>query len=134
MARLLNRFLGGILSYLTFLVPRRRTLWVFGSWFGRQFSDNSKYLFLYVSRSMPEVDAVWLSRDKRIVKEIRALGFRAHTLWSPAGVRASLRAGTTFISQSLDDVNAYLVGRSNLVQLWHGTPLKKIGLDSRHVI
>ena len=36
--------------WLSFLFPRDKRIWLFGSTFGRRFADNPRYLYLYVSQ------------------------------------------------------------------------------------
>lgn len=44
-------FVGDIAYLMTFLLPKNRNLWVFGSWLGEEYTDNSKYLFEYVCKN-----------------------------------------------------------------------------------
>ena len=62
--------------WMSFLVPRDRKLWLFGSTFGRRFADNPKYLYLYVSQHKKElgVRPVWISHDKSIVSMLSKKG------------------------------------------------------------
>lgn len=43
---------------------------------------------------------------------------------------ATARAGVLVVTHGLGDVNRYAVSGGFVVQLWHGIPLKRIGLDS----
>ncbi len=56
---------------LSFVVPKKKGLCVFGSMFGNAFSGNTKYVF------MAAKDAVWLTRSSQIAAEVRARGGRA---------------------------------------------------------
>jgi len=51
------------------LGPKDKNLWVFGSWFGNKFADNSKYLYLYVKRHHLEIRAIWLTCNLELVKK-----------------------------------------------------------------
>jgi hypothetical protein len=42
-------------------------VWIFGAWYGRKFSDNSKYLFFYVSTCHPEIKAIWLTHNRQVL-------------------------------------------------------------------
>jgi len=114
------------------LVPKDKNLWVFGSWFGNKFADNSKYLFLSVKKYHPEIRPVWLSRNPKVVSELREMGCEAYTTYSIKGFFLSMRAGAVVVSTGLSDVNRYAISKSKKVQLWHGTPLKKIGYDNTY--
>ena len=73
------KFLAHLICYciypFSFLFPRSKRKWAFGSFRGA-FNDNAKYLFIHVSQQMPEIDAVWLSISKSTVKEIQEKGER----------------------------------------------------------
>lgn len=109
------------LFLLSFVVPKKKGLCVFGSTFGASFSGNTKYLFLAMS------DGVWLTRSPEVAARVAALGRRAERFapW------LLLRAEYIFINATANDVwePAFLFGRFQIVQLWHGTPIKKIALD-----
>ena len=109
-------------------VPRRKNIWIFGSWDGRKFADNPKYLFLYVYHKQPEITGVWLSRNKTILADLRARGYKAYYMHSLRGILYSMRASCIIFSVGVSDVNLYTTKGTKSVQLWHGTPLKKIEL------
>ena len=111
------------------LVQKDKNLWVFGSWFGSKFADNSKYLFLYVKKHQPKIRPVWLTRSSELLKKLREKGYEAYKTYSINGFLYSIKAGCIIMSVGLDDVNRFTTLRSKKVQLWHGTPLKKIGYD-----
>jgi len=107
------------------------SLWIFGSWFGQKFADNSKYLFLYVQQAHPEIRPVWLAHNPCVVSDLRSRGYEAYMAYSVKGFLLSMRATAVVVSTGLVDVNRYAIGRAKKIQLWHGTPLKKIGYDDR---
>jgi CDP-glycerol glycerophosphotransferase (TagB/SpsB family) len=108
------------------VVPRRRDIWIFGSWDGTKFADNPKYLFLYVYYKQPEITGVWLSRNKTILADLRARGYKAYYMHSLRGILCSMRASCIIFSVGVSDVNLYTTKGTKSVQLWHGTPLKKL--------
>ena len=115
---------------ISFLFPRNRNLWIFGCWDGQKFADNPKYLFLYVKRNHPEIRAIWLSHRAEVVQDLIDKGFEAYKALSIKGFWYSFRAGCVVISNSLVDINCFAISRAKKIQLWHGTPLKKIGYDT----
>jgi len=118
---------------LSGFVPRRKSIWIFGSWDGKKFADNSKYLFLYVYHKQPEITGVWLSRNKTILADLRARGYKAYYMHSLRGILYSMRASCIIFSVGVSDVNRYTTKGTKSVQLWHGTPLKKLELaQARH--
>ena len=118
--------------WLQLWIPRNKRIWVFGAWYGNRFADNSRSLFLYTIRNHPEIKCVWLTRNRAILKQVSGEGGRAHMVWSIKGVFHSLRASNVFISSGKRDVNPLFINGANWIQLWHGSPFKKIGLDDKY--
>ena len=115
--------------WLSLIVPKDKNLWLFGSWLGKKYGDNSKYLFEYVKQDHPEITAVWLTTDPQTRIILKARGFRVcHPYWF-TGYWLSMRAAVGVVSIGIYDLNRYACGGIQLIQLWHGTPLKKILYD-----
>ena len=103
----------GFLSFPIYLfsslVPRSENIWVFGAWYGNQYSDNTSYLYEYVKETKPDIKTVWLTRNKHVIKNLRNKGdnvFRNNSIY---GFWYGSRAGVTFINCSYDDVNKYCI-------------------------
>lgn len=109
----------------TLLVPRGRR-WVFGC--GAGIGDGALALHRVATREGHE--AVWLVSSAREEADAEALGIRTIPKSSLRGWWATARAGVLVVTHGLGDVNRYGVGGGFVVQLWHGIPLKRIGLDS----
>jgi len=122
--------LGNILYLLSFIIPKKDNLWIFGAWFGKRYSDNPRSVFEYVKKNHPDINAIWLTRNKNILKIIRKYGFKAKLTYSIAGIWIALRARVGIINQSIGDINLFASGKLKIIQLWHGTPLKKIMFDT----
>jgi CDP-glycerol glycerophosphotransferase (TagB/SpsB family) len=107
-------------------------IWIFGSPLGQKFADNSKYLFLYVTTTHPDITCVWLSRNTDVIEKLKKKGYSAYHVSSLKGILHSLRAGCVIVSASLWDVNRSLIRGAKVVQLWHGTPLKRLLVSSEY--
>jgi CDP-glycerol glycerophosphotransferase (TagB/SpsB family) len=119
-----------LLYFASGLVPRRPDLWVFGSWGGHRFADNAASFFLYCQRHLePSIRLVWISRDREIVRKLRADGWEAHSVWSLSGVVASLRAGVYLFDNFVKDINFWTSRSARKVNLWSGIPLKAVERD-----
>lgn len=119
---------GRLIGFLARLVPRSPKIWVFGAP-ANSFGENSKHLFIEASAQVPEICAVWLSGDARLVEHLQRLGFCAHLRRSLSGLWIAARAGYHFTSSYASDSNEYLTRGAVLVSLWHGIPLKRIEFD-----
>jgi len=112
--------------WLSRIFPRNNKLWVFGAWFGTRYSDNSRYLFEYVQREK-DIKAIWITRNKELILQIRRDGKNAFLSSSPSGIYYMLRAGIAIVSSEFKDMNETLIYGAFKVLLWHGAPMKKIG-------
>ncbi|MFD7870400.1 CDP-glycerol glycerophosphotransferase family protein [Microbacterium sp. NPDC059771] len=109
----------------TLLVPRGRR-WVFGC--GAGIGDGA--LALQRHAAALGHDTLWLTADDREARDAGALGIRTVPRSGLRGWWATARAGVVVVTHGLGDVNRYANGGAFVVQLWHGIPLKRIGLDS----
>jgi CDP-glycerol glycerophosphotransferase (TagB/SpsB family) len=118
-----------IVWLLSYIVSKDKSVWIFGSWFGEKFADNSKYLYLYINKYHPEIRAIWLSRNNDLINKLREKGYEAYKTYSIKGFIYSMKAYIVIIDNSLTAVNRFSIAKSKIIQLWHGSPLKKIGYD-----
>jgi len=121
--------------FLSGFIPRRDDLWVFGSWGGQRFADNSAAFFCYcqtrVDQSGPDkrVELVWISHRFDVVRKVRAMGFKAYWWWSPAGIYTCLRARLYLFDCFAKDINFWTSRGASQVNLWSGVPLKSFERD-----
>jgi CDP-glycerol glycerophosphotransferase (TagB/SpsB family) len=111
---------------LTLLVPRSRDEWVFGC--GAGIGDGA--LALWQLAAADGRKAVWLVGSARETADAAARGIRTLPKSSLRGLWRTARARVIVVTHGFGDVNRYAVSGAFLVQLWHGIPLKRIGLDS----
>ena len=128
---LIKWLLGSIIYLISYLVPKDKNLWVFGAWFGDKYSDNSKYFFEYMNRAHPEIKAVWLTNNDKALRLVKNKGFEVLRTYSLKGTWCSMRATVGILSTWVNDINRYTISKTRLIQLWHGSPLKKIGYDDK---
>jgi len=127
-------FMMNIVWLLSYIIPKKKNIWIFGSWFGQKFADNSKYLFLYIKKYHPEIRSIWLSDNINVINELRKKGYEAYKTYSFKGFIYSMKTGCVILSTGVADVNRFAIARAKKIQLWHGTPLKKIGFDNIHLL
>lgn len=118
-------FLALYLVYpFSFLFPRSKKKWAFGSFRGA-FNDNAKYLFIYCAEHCPEIDAVWLSKSMRTVREVKNKGLKAYYIASPKGIWHALTSKYWFYNSYTADILYAFSGGATCVNLWHGVGLKR---------
>lgn len=111
---------------LTALVPRSRDEWVFGS--GAGVSDGALALWQRIAGERHR--ALWLVGSEREARDAAQRGIPHAWKHSPRGLWRTARARVIVVTHGFGDVNRYAVTGGFVVQLWHGIPLKRIGLDS----
>ena len=111
---------------LTLLVPRSRDEWVFGCAVG--IGDGA--LALWNVAAADGRRAVWLTGTTREARDAAARGIPSIPKRSLRGLWRTARARVIVVTHGFGDVNRYAVSGAYVVQLWHGIPLKRIGLDS----
>ena len=99
---------------------------VFGTHTG-SFSGNIKALLL--ERDSSGINKIFIGGSKAMVRTVQHFGIDAYERYSFKGIWYSLRAGTYVYSSYPSDINYWLSGGAKYVNVWHGTPLKKIERD-----
>lgn len=135
MPRLLKYFSYSLflpLWWLQLLVFRNKNVWVFGAWYGKRYSDNSKHLFEYINCTNPDIKAIWITKSLTVNKYLKGQGYSSYLAYSLRGVYYCLMARYVFVSSVKKDVNELFINGAKIVQLWHGNPMKKIGMDDSY--
>lgn len=121
-----------LLFYLTKLIPKNKKIWVFGSSAGEVFKDNSKYIYLFIKKNHSDlIKSYWISKNKKLIKELNDSGYQAHYYRSLKGRYYSLRAKLVIFSHGYNDVNLHLASGKN-AYLLHGVPIKKTGYKNQN--
>ncbi len=110
----------------TLVIPRSRDEWVFGSAVG--IGDGA--LALWKPVTADGHPAVWLVSNARQARDAAARGIPHVPLRSVRGFWRTARARVIVVTHGFGDAHRYAQGGAFVVQLWHGIPLKRIGLDS----
>ena len=111
---------------VTALVPRSADLWVFGSAVG--LADGAWALWREAAAQGER--AVWLTgtdAEAALARE-RRIPSAPKSSWR--GFALTARAAVIVVTHGFGDVNRYAATGGVIVQLWHGIPLKRIGLDA----
>ncbi|MEP7158167.1 MAG: CDP-glycerol glycerophosphotransferase family protein [Chloroflexota bacterium] len=115
------RFLTG------YLARRDRRTWVAGNVHG--FRDSPRYLAEHVVAARIGVEMWWIARDADSGAAAKAAGLKVAMAGSAQARRVQRRAGVAFFTHGFRDVDLALVSGAFVVYLYHGTPLKRVGLD-----
>src|SRR5690554_6484305 len=117
-----NLFLGCI----SLLIPKSKNIWIFGSWFGKSYSDNSRWLFEYLNKNHPEIRIIWLTNNDDVLSLLKKSDLEVYKIYSIRSIYFSMKARYVCVSQGvLSDTMPFLsMSGSKLIQLWHDTPIK----------
>lgn len=113
------------------LLPKKQNLIIFESFFGKSYSDNPRAIYEYLKQHHPEFKLIW-SADKRYLET-----FKKHSL--PFVKRFSIKWLFFMTRAKYWVVNSRMPlwlakpKQTIYVQTWHGTPLKKLGIDIENV-
>ncbi|MDD5213889.1 MAG: CDP-glycerol glycerophosphotransferase family protein, partial [Candidatus Gracilibacteria bacterium] len=116
------------LFIFSYIVPKNKNLIIFGSMKGIHISGNPKIFYLYLnSISKGKLNLYFFDGYKtNIDNRIKVYGFGFKKYW------LILRAKYLIIDACSFDlgVKGVIFGHFNLIQMWHGEPIKKIGFLS----
>ncbi|WP_108584757.1 CDP-glycerol glycerophosphotransferase family protein [Paenisporosarcina sp. OV554] len=113
------------------LLPKKRKLVMFESFHAKQYSDNPRAIYEYMKEHYKEYQLLW-SVDKQAIKLFEEFQV-------PYIRRFSIKWFLTFPRAKYWVNNVRLPGwmpkpqGTVYVQTWHGTPLKKLGLDIEEI-
>lgn len=110
----------------TIAIPRSRDLWVFGSAVG--LADGGLALERHAAANGERT--VWLTGTAAERGDAARRGIRSVAKQSLRGFWLTARARVIVLTHGFGDVNRYAATGGVIVQLWHGIPLKRIGLDA----
>ena len=112
---------------LSRLLPRNPNKAVFGS-YKELFSDNSKYLYKHWQQQQ-FIRCIWISANQDVIKQLNKNKQEAYYRWSLLGIYHALTAKYYFYNSYIGDINQWLAGGATKINLWHGSPMKKIEFD-----
>ena len=98
--------------------------WAFNS--GNNFSGNPKWLFIYICKYRPDIEAYWICDSDKTVEQIRSLGYNAYTFNSHAAVKLQQRTGVFCVEQVKEQIPTNMPKDVILLNLYHGVGCKTI--------
>lgn len=120
-----------LIDLFLFIFKRDKHIVVCTGWGGERFADNSRYIYLYLNENKLSLQLhkiIWLTDDVSIKQELRDAGFSVYMKKSYISVFYHLRAKSFFYDQFSDDFYVLLTRGAQLINLWHGMPIKRFGL------
>lgn len=112
-------------------LPVREKTIVFESFSAKQYSDNPKALYNYIKSNYPDYKLYW-SFDRRHRRDFADEDLRSLSRFSLNWILIMARAEFWVINSRLP-LWIKKPKHTTYVQTWHGTPLKKLGIDINEV-
>ncbi|PGK51264.1 CDP-glycerol--glycerophosphate glycerophosphotransferase [Priestia megaterium] len=113
-------------------LPRQKNLVMFESFNGRQYSDNPRAIYEYLAEHYPSYKLVW-SADRRFHSQFEDKGldvaYRFSLKWLWLMPRAKYWVSNSRFPESFRKPPSTVY-----LQTWHGTPLKRLGVDIEEVV
>lgn len=117
--------------FLLTLLPRKKNLIMFESFNGRQYSDNPRAIYEYLKKHYPTYRMVW-SADRRNAKQFE--GKEIEYVWRFSFKWLFLMPTAKYWVTNSRFPQWFPKSKNTVyLQTWHGTPLKKIGIDIKEV-
>jgi CDP-glycerol glycerophosphotransferase (TagB/SpsB family) len=122
---------------LNFILWRDQNVWLFGAWMGETFSDNTRFLYQYLSENKELYGlkkVVWVTRNNETYKILKSMGYNVAKMHSIKSYFYHLYAGVHLICNMYYKTNRYngdILGNlsysATKVQLFHGVGIKACG-------
>lgn len=126
-------YIKGILRLLFVVaskLPVRKTI-VFDSFLGKQYSDNPKAIYEYIKEKHPEYKLYW-GVDRRYIGNFQEMELNCLIRLTPKWIWVMATSRYWIVNSRLPQWIPK-PKHTIYVQTWHGTPLKKLGLDILNV-
>ncbi len=102
-------------------VIKNNKRWGFGSWAGKEFRGNAKYLYNYVRSNHKEIEIFWISKSKSLHEELLKKGINSVYAYSINGFIKISTSSIIFCTHRFVDFIPCLTKNSNIVLLGHMT-------------
>lgn len=117
------------------LCKRDKRLWLFSTWEGTKYADNSRYLYEYVKEYEKDIVCGWVTKNQALYDSLKAKGHYVLLVGTAECEEAQKKAGIVVFNHGLDDFGdfPYVFG-ARIVCPWHGIGIKKnyATLDMHH--
>ena len=126
---ILNIFYYPLFYIFSYIIPKNKKLILLGASFGKHFSGNPKYYYLYlINNKENNFDFYWVTSNKKIFHDLKQRKYPVLYFFSIKTFFYILRAKYLIIDNAARDITyiVHLNGRFNIIQTWHGNPSKNL--------
>ncbi|MCI4614854.1 CDP-glycerol glycerophosphotransferase family protein [Vibrio cholerae] len=109
--------------FLSFIVRRDESIWVFGARDGSSYCDNTRFFFEWIRINQSKnIKCYWITKNSSLVNVNNGV-IHHNSLFSQYIIASS---SLVFVSHSAADVSRFIGWIKPFVYLWHGIPIKKM--------
>ncbi|UCZ52715.1 CDP-glycerol glycerophosphotransferase family protein [Bacillus shivajii] len=109
------------------MLPKKRHVVIFESFLGKQYSCNPRAIYEYLQKKYPKYECYW-SIDPRYSKNFEGFQLKVLNRFSLKWLYLMARS-KYWVSNSRLPIWIPKPKKTTYLQTWHGTPLKKLGID-----
>ncbi len=120
-----------LFKLMSIYLPKNRRLIIFESFSGKQYSDNPRAIYEYIQNHYSDYSMYW-SVDKRKIDDLKDHNIKIVRRFSLKWLFLMTRA-KYWVTNCRLPLWASKSPQTVYVQTWHGTPLKRLGLDIEQV-
>ena len=117
-----------VCKLFTSIIPKDKNLIMCSSWFGKKYLDSPRYMYEYLLSSS-SFDVYWFTKNKELYMQLKREGKPVVYAYSITGIIKQLRTKLFISSVEFYDFNYFTFGRSILLDLNHGFPIKQSGFE-----
>ncbi len=97
------------------------------------YTCNPRYLFEHLCRH-GRLRPFWITGSFTLYRRLKREHLPVRMRWSPGALRVIVRASAVLFNHGVSDVYPAIARRTTAINLFHGSPVKRMGLDSKAAI
>lgn len=109
---------------------------LFGTYKGRGFEDNSRYVYEWLLKNETKIQPVWVAHSNEVYTQLVDEGKPVVKARSPRGIYLLMRASAGVFTANKSDIaihRAFIPDSVELFKIQHGTPVKKHAGDKKTI-
>jgi len=109
------------------VIPKNKSLVVFGTMNGLWYGDHSKRLYEYIIKNVKGLECCWLTNNYRVYRTLKTKKLPVALAWSPKGIKKLFEASVGCYTNTLRDISIdplFVSSNIKLVALRHGKSVK----------
>lgn len=114
-------FFALVLYFFSGFKAKKKNLWGFGSWAGKKFRGNSKYLYKYLEKNHKEIEIYWLAKSYEENIKLKKQGINSIYGYNFNNFKKILSTNLFFCTHGIVDLLISLSRKTKIIMLGHMT-------------